>query len=285
MARGGRKGLSHYYASKIMDNYLYNFYELESIALNSFTWENLPDDIPYRYIENRLVNNGMIGFYKNELGIICAGEVSILQLDRYDEPAEVMIRDNVDSVIKKKGDFAIIYNCIKGVSAIGEIDFFARKLSHIDDGIDENIDQQKFAQFVTCAESQVASVKAMFQAKAKGQPLIIADKDSMTDVSFNLLGNEIKYIANDMFDLQQKYRARYLNRLGVSAPVEKKERLLSGEVNNHNEVADILKSDYYKARLEGVEKVNKLFGCNIKVSYCEALQPVESKGSEENNVL
>lgn len=268
-----RPSQSQFHNMKIFRNFNYNYQMLEDVLLNLFKWKNLPDGIPSRYVEETLHNEGAIAFYKNKVGLIECGSVKVISESRYNEPLSVLITNNCgSSIYKKEGEFVIIYNNFKKRSSFIELDYFSKKLSKFDDAIDENVDQQKYSHFVTCAESQTATVRELFEQKRRGQPLILGDTDSLSGVSINVLGCDIPFISPQLYDLQMKYRTQFLNSCGLDSPTEKKERLITGEVNGNNQLSGILRSNFYRQRIEGVERLNKMFNRNVEVCYNEIFE-------------
>ena len=64
-------------------NYFYN------IIVNYFTWENLPNDIDELFIERKLLENGHVSFFHDDLlGFVAQSGTRGKKLNHYDQRSE-----------------------------------------------------------------------------------------------------------------------------------------------------------------------------------------------------
>ena len=69
----------------------------------------------------------------------------------------------------------------------------------------------------------------------------------------------------------------------IIAAFEKKERMITNEVESDNQMLLINQDDMLKFRRIGVEEINKLFKTNITVEVAESYKPIESQEVEPND--
>ena len=123
----------------------------------------------------------------------------------------------------------------------------------------------KMPYIITCSDKQRLTFKNLMSQRKDNDPVIYADKQ--------LDLNEIKVINTPVpivFDKLQTQKLNVWNEcltaLGINnANTEKRERLITNEVNANNEVIEICSDVMLKAREEACKRINEMFGLNISV--------------------
>ena len=101
-------------------------------------------------------------------------------------------------------------------------------------------------------------------------------KEDFAKEEFEILNNNVPFIAPDLAKIYDIYSYRILSYLGVkSIPVEKKERLLVDEIGANDEEKEYIRSARLEQRKIACDKMNKLFNLNVTVEYKE--EPVDDK--------
>ena len=109
-------------------------------------------------------------------------------------------------------------------------------------------------------------------AKYEGdQPFIFADS-TFDPQSFGVLKTDAPYLSDRIYELKTKYWNECLTYLGISnLSVQKKERLITDEAIRS--MGGTIASRYSRltARQQAADKINKMFGLNISVSFRDEL--------------
>ena len=151
-----------------------------------------------------------------------------------------------------------------------------------------NIEASKLA-YVFAAENKASaeSFKKMYDKIASGEPMVVQDSKLLKpdgtkawDVFSNNLSNN--YIAGDLLVDLQKWRNMFCTEIGIpNANTEKKERMLTDEVNANNQET-FTKADLWLQELkEGCAQACEMFpGLELSVDW--RYKPKEVSGNERN---
>lgn len=152
-----------------------------------------------------------------------------------------------------------------------------------------NIEASKLAYVFTAENKTCAeSFKKMFDKIAGGEPMVVqdaklkkADGNSAWEMFTNNLRNN--YIAGDLLVDLQKWRNMFCTEIGIpNANTEKKERMLTDEVNANNQET-YTKADLWLQELqEGVEQAKSLFpSLELSVNWRYKPKEVGDNGNNE----
>lgn len=271
--------LSYQSVAKQMNNRVYTnyFYRLMLIARSLFKWNNLPNGIDEKWIERYLFSEGSCVFYKDEtLGFMVAKIGVAGTLNYYDEPTSVIpyatnyiFAENnpkaEDGKLYNNENCVIIRNNDDMIPTYPTIQLYSYDLTNIKRTIDTNIELQKIPYIILCSDKQKVSLKQLMKQKQDNEPVIYGDK--------NLDIDQIKTITTTapmVFDKLQVQKMNVWNEcmtfLGLNnANTDKKERLISNEVDANNQLIQANSDVMLKARQKACEQINEMFGTNISV--------------------
>ena len=253
-----------------------NYYKLiydryKMLALNMFRWEGLPDSIKSRHIENSLYHHGLCIIINDEnLGFISVPCNYGANLNINNEPTEVITTGyNYIKTIKymsdkEKDKCQLILNNDLAIGNKEYIEYFAQKMYEVDTVIRANINQQKYPWFIPCEPKLKNSIKLMFEKVDNLEPLILADKSIITE-GIQVLTTNTPYVADKLNEYKFELEREILTFLGLNNNFEKKERLLTNEVDSNNQFIDANIEIQYKNRLIAQDYLNSKFGWNCKV--------------------
>ena len=253
-----------------------NYYKLiydryKMLALNMFRWEGLPDTIKSRHIENSLYHNGLCIIINDEnLGFISVPCNYGANLNINNEPTEVITTGyNYIKTIKYMSDkekdrCQLILNNDLAIGNKEYIEYFAQKMYEVDTVIRANINQQKYPWFIPCEPKLKNSIKLMFEKVDNLEPLILADKSIISE-GIQVLTTNTPYVADKLNEYKFELEREILTFLGLNNNFEKKERLLTNEVDSNNQFIDANIEIQYKNRLIAQDYLNSKFGWNCKV--------------------
>lgn len=261
------------------------YYRLMLIARSLFKWNNLPNKIDEKWIERYLFSEGACLFFEHpKLGFMVTKFAEDGKLNYYDEPTKVRayatdfesveLNNNVNSIIIRNNDDMI--------PTYPTIQIYSAKLTDIERTIDTNLSAQKMPFVITCGDKQRLSFKQAIKSRDENIPVIYGDKN------FDL--NQIKVLKTDapiIFDKLQVQKMNVWNEcltfLGINnANTNKRERLITNEVNANDQMIQANEDVMLKARERACELINKMFGLNISV---ERRSGLKFESPEDVNIL
>ena len=194
-------------------------------------------------------------------------------LNYYDEPTTIrpyatnyLYTDPSDNdQLDNNVNCVIIRNNADSIPTYPMIQLYSADLTNIKRTIDTNIEAQKMPVIVTCSDKQKLSLKQAIKQKQDNEPVIYADKGLET--------KEIGTLKTDapiVFDKLQIQKTNILNEcltfLGINnANTDKRERLVTNEVEANNEMIRINADVMLEVRKQACREINKMFGLNISV--------------------
>lgn len=148
---------------------------------------------------------------------------------------------------------------------------YAEQMALASQAVSVNLINSKFA-YVFAAENNAAaqSLKKMYEEITSGQPSVVIDKklfraDGVPAWQLFMQNLKQQYIASDILSDMKKIEAEFDTRIGIpNANTDKRERLITDEVNSNNAGTNALASQWKTTIEDSIERVNKLFGDSCK---------------------
>ena len=267
------RALKSFAEEKYMMNlreYDFHYRHLEKLVTNMFTWENLPDTISSRFIEDTLFHNGMCVFYRNNKKILTVSKAVSNYLNNQDEPSEFTCYSNSTlenaSETRSISTAVPIFNNTLMQGSCLDVSYFASKLTNIDRAIDVNLENIKQPFLIIAPEGQEISARKLMQKRSNGEPFILAYEDSIKNIEIKPFNFDIKNYTKELAELKQNTMSEALTYFGINnVNISKRERLTSGETEQNNEQIGFNNASMYNMRKLAEEKINDMFKCNIKV--------------------
>lgn len=249
------------------------------IALNQFKWNNLPTGITETHLERLLYRFGKAIFFKNPKGsFMCLEAQDGEGMNVYGMPTSYRAigynfnkKFNVD-------DCVIIENNKLRLPTQPFIRFYAGKLTEIERTADVNVKACKTPVIFACDDKDVLTFKQIFQKVDGNVPAIFADRGLNID-AISAYDTKVKFLGNELADYKKTVENELLTFLGQNNPaVDKRERLLTDEVNSNNELIESFFDLQLEARKRACEEINTLFNLSISVEPRHKLEePKEVK--------
>lgn len=209
------------------DNYMSNFCMLFD---QSVSVENLPSDLPKRYLLRVLRNKGGIAFDKETKLFLPYVEKGI---DVYGLPKEYTLVGFNGFVVSRKPDEVVILraNNLKYPITL-YFEQQIKKLIDIDIAIEQNLDAIKTCTIAEVEdESQVLSLTNEYQARRVGATLIVKNKNAMKGTNLNTYDTGVKYLVKDLLDARRIILNETLSSVGINiANTDKRERVQEAEI-------------------------------------------------------
>ena len=152
------------------------------------------------------------------------------------------------------------------------------RLWNLDRIIDVNANAQKTPVLIQASEKQRLMMLNLYKEFDGNQPFIFGDKNLDLN-SIKAISTQAPYICDKITDLKSNIWNEALTYLGIAnVSYQKKERMVSDEVSRMMGGVIANRNSRLKTRQVAVEKINKMFGTNVKVEFSEAPFKYESGG-------
>lgn len=250
---------------------------MRKIALSMFEWENLPDSMNARYLELTLFYKGQAGLlYDENFGFINTQATDGGYINIYGLPTRIQcysyryneMRDlYVPSANRPKEEEAIlVLNNYDRTPTANTLQLFAYRLAEAQRTADVNIKAQRTPILLTTDQRQEFSMKKLYEQYDGNTPVIYADKNSgLNPDAIRAIRTDAPFIANDILQYKIAIWNEFLSFLGISNLDEKRERLISNEVDSNNELVNMNLQSYLIPRKKACEEFNQKYGMNIDV--------------------
>ena len=279
---GRNKNNSQFIDSAFLNDSTYIDYlsRMRKVAISIFEWENLPDSMDARFLEETLFLYGQATLlYDEKYGFIntrCAdgGFVNI-----YNLPTELNCYSNQYSVYRKlytgfkneekqvdDEQCILVMNNFDRIPTSQTIELFAYRMYLAQRSCDVNIMSTRTPVLIIGTDKQKLTLENLYSQYDGNRPFILGDKDIISNDMMRSIDTKAPYVADKLSEYKKEIWNEFLQFIGVNAiDVEKKERLISGESNANNEVINLNLQSYLVPRQEACKKFNELFGTNISV--------------------
>lgn len=254
--------------------YIDYYNRLKELALNVFEWKNLPPSIDERFLELVLFEYGYAVYFNDEemgnLALTCTigGELDVYRIPT----RRRAYATNGYSNDLSKEDSVLIYNNYLHTPTDMTIRLFARRLYEIERSIDVNVKSQKTPVLITASEQQRLTMKNYYMQYDGNEPFIFGDKN-MDFTGMQVFKTDAPYVADRLQILKHQIWNEALTFCGIeNSNQDKKERMVSDEVGGNYGNIEAQRNVMLNARRQAVEKINRMFGTNIEVSFRSNLQ-------------
>lgn len=238
---------------------------LRLIAKTMFEWTGFPDSINTRYLEKMLYYYGSCCFYDDDkFGLMVARCNTCNIMNIYDEPTEVttISADPIytPKTLKVDTDCVLIRNNVEMLPTDYTIQIFASRLYNCQRSIDVNTNQQKFPFIFLCDKNELLTFKKIFDDMENNEMAIYAEKNLNIE-GIKALQTGVPFVADKLTIQKHEIWNEAMSFLGINnANTDKKERLITDEVNSNNELIEMMCEVMLNQRKLACEQINKMYG-------------------------
>ena len=254
------------------DNYSNIFYHYQialiELCLSLFQWENLPPTMNSRFLEITLHSRGLGTIIYDEetksfLNTLCNIDGG---LNFYNEGVNYRCysANGKYSRIISRENLILVRNNILEKPTYTSLIMFAKRLTDIQMTIEQNLYNQRKPFLILCEETQRLTLQNIYSKFDRFEPVIFGDKTLNTD-GIKVLSTGADYNADKMTDLKNSVWKEVLTFLGIDNATDKKERVITDEINSNNECNSRFCNAMLQTRKEACREFNKKYGMNIDV--------------------
>lgn len=253
------------------DTYIDYLERMKKICLSMFEWQNLPESMNARFIEMCLFYNGQCAFlYDENYGYINTmasdgGYINLYGLPteiicysyRYNQRRSLYMQDTGE---EKDKECILVMNNYERYPTTASISLFAYRLAEAQRTADVNIKAQRTPVLITTDQKQYFTLKKMYEEYDGNTPAIFADKNLVNPDSLKAIKTDAPYIAQNIMDYKREIWNEFLTFMGISNLSEKRERMISNEVDSNNELVNLNLQALLIPRKEACRQFNEKFG-------------------------
>lgn len=261
----------------------YDYYKrLRLIALNMFEWKNLPDSMNAHFLEYCLYWFGQAAFVNDKnLGFINTKCTPSDELNIYNEPISYHCYSVGYDENFPLSEIAYVRNNFESIPTDETIRLFAARLYEAERTIEVNIRAQKTPVVIVCDQNNRLSMVNVYKDLDGNNPVIYADKKLNLD-DITAIRTDAPFVADKVNAYKQVVWSEALTFLGINnTPHEKRERLVTDEVNSNNQMIENCCEVMLSCRKQAAEKFNTLYGTKIDVKLRTPIV-IEKEGGEND---
>lgn len=252
-------------------------YRLRKLALSRFKW-TLPKSMNEIWLEKSLYEFGMASFLKDKnYGLINTKCCSSGDLNIYGLPTRLNcysfeyqsirklytgLEGKTDAQIEylENSEAILVPNNWDFIPTESTLLLYAYRLYQADRTCDVNIGAMRTPVLILVPENQKLAMENLYVQYEGNRPIIFGDKDSLSPDSIRSIKTEAPFIADKIMDYKKKIWNEALTFLGINNIQEdKKERLITDEANQNNEVINLNLQSYLEPRQEACRQFNEKF--------------------------
>lgn len=246
---------------------------MQKIATSMFEWQNLPETMDERFLERSLYYDGQAALlwsskysaYINTRACN-SGKLNIYGLPvkincySYDFNEQRLLYSSPGAEGRTKNEECIlVLNNRERLPSITTVYLFARRLAEAQRTCDVNVAAQRTPVVITTTENQRLTLKNAYKQVEDNTPVIFAGKGINPD-DIKALKTEAPFVAEKVMEYKRLIWNEFLTYLGVNNLERKKERLVSDETEQNNEVINFNLQSFLIPRQQAAKEFNEKYG-------------------------
>lgn len=242
------------------------------LAINRFTWVNLPPEIDPRYLEMSITLGGSCVFFHDFVKGFCALRGAYSGINDYNNPTDFKIITPTGFSPHVYSDEAVvIWNNYTRTSDYPVIDLFATTLADMYQSALVNTRGQKHPIVaVVYDDAQRLTLENQYAQLDGNHPILYLKGGDGFTQPFTTIDATVPFVAPEIFNMVKGIWEDLLKWLGiVIANTDKKERQIKGELYTYNAVVYQLRNRGLQARQNACNAINNMFGLNMDVLFNE----------------
>ena len=257
----------------VMNNetYVDYFERMKKVCLSMFEWENLPPSMNARFLEMCLFYNGQAALlYDDDYGYINTMAADGGYINIYGLPTEIQCYSyrfnqrrelyTVDTGEEKGKECILVLNNYERVPTSSTINLFAARLTEAQRTADVNIKAQRTPILITTDQKQYFTLKKMYEEYDGNTPAIFADKNIISSDAMKAFKTDAPFVAKDVMQYKREIWNEFLTTMGISNLDEKRERMVTNEIDSNNELVNLNLQSLLIPRKEACKQFNEKYG-------------------------
>jgi len=241
-------------------------------ALSVFKW-TLPEWWDENYFLYTLYCRGFVAIFDSgKFGVIPQG-CGLQGYNVFYRPKRVIIANPLLTTLEREIDVDCVLMQLQP-DYMGILDLcghYAEKMALASSAINQNLWSTRIATvFFAENDAEQQAVKKAYDRMTSGDPMVVVRKnlrDENGNLKYEIFNRDVKnsYVISDLIADLRKIEAEFDTRIGVpNANTDKRERLITDEVNANNVETTILSDMWMDSIQDAIKKTKTMFGVEIK---------------------
>ncbi len=242
------------------------FHMLEQLAVSRFTWRGLPNGIDQRFIELQLFENSSMPliFFEDKIRLRYMVTQTSNQgwQNLYYNPTKFTPYGVGYSYHELSAKECVpIWDNMLRYNMWDIMYLYATRLARVDRAIDVNLETSVMPMMIVTSEGQKLTVENMLKQKNEGMPFIVSYNDIDPTQVFQSINTANEYVVDKLLNAKAQIWNEAISLLGIdNSNTEKKERLITDEVEAGSEKTNVFRLGFLKARQQACDQINEMFG-------------------------
>lgn len=276
--------------SMMINNKTYIDYlnRLRLIATSLFTWDKLDEYAgtgASRFLEQSLYDNGRACFIEDsELGYLALKVNPSDKLNVYNLPTKVLAWSVGYNKEYAFDDVVYIMNNELQMPTADTIQLFAYRLYETERTIDTNLIAQKTPVLIEGDTKTILTLKNVYMQYSGNTPFIFGNKQFDISNKLNVLKTDAPYLIDKLENHKHEIWNEAMTYLGIdNANTDKKERLITDEVESNNELINYYLNCFYKTRKKACDEINSKYGLDVSIKLNKDV--LDLLNANENDII
>ena len=261
---------------------------LKMLSVSLFTWKNLDKYAgtgASRFLELSLYEEGRGVFIKDdELGYLALKVNPSDKLNVYNLPTKVMAWSIGYNKMYNFDDVVYIINNELEKPTREFMELFAYRLYETERTIDINLQAQKTPVLIEGDTKTILTLKNVYMQYSGNIPFIFGNKQFDISNKLNVLKTDAPYIIDKLDVHKHQIFNDALTVLGIdNANTDKKERLITNEVESNEQLITYYLNCFYKTRKKACEQIKEKFGLDIDIELNKDI--IDLLNVTENDII
>ena len=253
-----------------------------------FVWDGLPGDIPQREIETRLILNGFCGMVKDGVKGVMVATGGMSGSTQY---ADIFTKFTYSAPTAQGGTTTIGKDCvIINNSALRNplyplVYRYAFLLSHADISLKCALVNARYTDLFSTDDQQTAeSVRAVRNKIYDGDYDCIVDSSIIGALQNMANTDNTSNTLKQIMEIRTDLLRGFYNDIGIKFVKDKKERMITDEVSDDNQMLLFNIADMLHQREKACEEINTVFGLQISVKLSDEFNIIKNDEGVTDNV-
>lgn len=245
-------------------------------ALSVFKWK-LPDWWDENYFLYVLYCRGYVAIFDSDKFGVIPQECGLQGYNVFYRPTSVIIANPLLPGIPRLniGEQAVLMQLQPDYMGVLDLcAHYANKMALASSAIDQNLWHTKISTvFFAGSDAEQQSIKKAYDRMSDGDPMVVVHKnlrDADGNLKYEVFNRDVKssYVIDQLIADLRKIEAEFDTRIGVpNANTDKKERLITDEVNANNVETHILADMWMDSIQDGIKKARDMFGIEMSCEW------------------
>jgi hypothetical protein len=162
------------------------------------------------------------------------------------------------------------------------IELFAYRLYDIQRTMEVNLNAQRTPVLIEGDDKSILTLQNAYMQYSGNNPVLFANKNYNISDSLNVLNTTAPYLLDKLALYKHEVWNECMTYLGINnANTDKKQVVLSPEINANNELVNYYLNCFYSTRERAIDEVNEKFGLDIKLKINKNMEELLGKTFED----